>query len=194
MEAPAQEPAGGQSGGRGGAAAGTGGSAAGGAGGKAGAGGAASTSLKLEYATSSPTATIFGVRITNVGPATPLISVIRARYYFSDDSTNKMNGATLDSATWHLAGGGDVDVRSAGGCAVLSTFPATATFSYADIGCSLTSPLNANDMLTFTLHFDPTTQAAANDYSYLATAGTFQTNGRMLLLQNGLIVSGTPPF
>ena len=77
---------------------------------------------------------------------------------------------------------------------MLSTFPAAPASAYADVGCALTSPLNAGDSLTFTIHFDPSNQAAANDYSYLATGGAFQANPRMLLLQNGLIVSGAAPF
>ena len=181
--------------------AGSGGSNAGSGGGTAGAGvagsgGGPSTTLKLEYATSSATATTYSVRITNSGPATPLLSTIKARYFFSDDSANKMNGATLDSATWQLSGGGSVDLRATGGCAVISTFPAppmSSISSYADVGCALASPLNANDTVTFTIHFDPAIQTAGNDYSYLPTAGAFQANGHMLLLQNGLIVAGTPP-
>jgi hypothetical protein len=176
---------------------GTGGSpAAGGAGGSSSVGGAGGTvsTLALTYATSSATATVFAIRIANAGPATPLISTIKARYFFSDDSTNKMNAATLDSATWHLSSGNDVDLRGSGGCAVISTYPAAPASAYADVGCALTAPLNANDSLTFSIHFDPASQAAANDYSYLATGGAFQPNPHMLLLQNGLIVSGTAPF
>jgi hypothetical protein len=173
----------------------TGGSGAGGLAGASGSGGATTPTLKLEYATASAVATTFAVRITNLGPSTPLISTIKARYYFTDDSANKMNGALVDSASWHLAAtGNDVDVRVSGGCAVISTFPSPPASSYADIGCGLTSPLNANDTLTFTVHFDPNTQAAANDYSYLATAGTFQANLHMALFQNGQLVSGTAPF
>jgi hypothetical protein len=193
--------AGGSTGLAGGAAgAGTGGAggvpAAGGSGGAPAAGGAggAATTLALTYATSSATATVFAIRIANAGPATPLISTIRARYFFSDDSTNKMNAATLDSATWHLSTGNDVDLRASGGCAVISTYPAAPASAYADVGCALTAPLNASDSLTFSIHFDPNSQAAANDYSYLPTGGAFQPNPHMLLLQNGLIVSGTAPF
>jgi hypothetical protein len=186
--------AGGGTGGGAGVATGGGGAAGRGGSGPGGSGGAAASTLKLEYASASAAATTFAVRITNLGPSTPLISVIRARYYFTDDSTNKMNGAAIDSATWHLSAGSDVDIRSTGGCAVISTFPAAPASAYADIGCSLTSPINANDTLTFAVHFDADTQAAANDYSYLATAGAFQANPHMLLILNGQIVSGTPTF
>jgi hypothetical protein len=186
---------GGSTAGAGGAAGKGGGTAGAGGGTAAGGAGGSSTTLALTYATSSAAATVYAVRITNAGPATPLISTIKARYYFSDDSTNRMNAAILDSATWHLAAGGnDVDLRGSGGCAVLSTFPAAPASAYADVGCSLTAPLNAGDTLTFTIHFDVSSQAAANDYSYLATGGAFQPNPHMLLLQNGLVVSGSAPF
>jgi hypothetical protein len=213
------------SGGRGGGAAGTGGGAgaAGGTGGASGSGGSGgrggssgttgaggtgtggtggtvSSSLKLEYQNSSATATTFGVRLTNLGPSTPLISAIKVRYYFHDDSTNGDGGAIGDAtpmitaASWKLAASPTpIDLRQTPGCSITASFPAAPKSAYVDFGCGLTSPVNAQDTITFAITITPSLQLASNDYSYADTGGAFVANDHLLVLLNGVVQSGTPP-
>ena len=188
--------AGGSSGSGGTGVAGSGGAAGrGGTTGAAGTGGTTSSSLKLEYQNSSATATQFAVRLTNNGPSTPLISAIKVRYYFRDD-TSPTRDATpaVSAATWKLGGTTTmIDLRMAPGCSTTATFATPPQSSYVDFGCGLTSPMNAQDTITFSIVVNPTTQVASNDYSYADTAGAFAANDRLLVLVNGVVQSGTPP-
>ena len=172
-----------------GSAAGAGGRGGGGA--TAGTGGAPTSGLKLEYSTASASATNFDVRITNLGPGTTLIAAIKFRYYFRDESA----GATttlVDLARWTVSNPpAMIDLRSSG-CSVNSSIRPATMPSYTDIGCNLASPLGVNDFLSFTVH-DSATQDPTNDYSDLATGGTLTPNDHMLLLVNGVVVSGTAP-
>jgi hypothetical protein len=187
--------------GSGGARGGSGGSAgtggvAGGSGGSGGGGtgGTNSSSLRLEYQNSSSTATAFSVRLTNVGPATPLISAIKVRYYFRDDTTNHDATPLVTVATWKLAGATTmIDLRQSPGCATSTSFATPPQSSYVDFGCAWTSPMSAQDVITFTLALNPSTQLASNDYSYADTAGAFTPNDHLLLLLNGLTVAGIAP-
>jgi len=152
-----------------------------------------SSSLKLEYQNSSATATTFAVRLTNNGPATPLISAIKIRYYFRDDATRDAT-PMVTAATWKLGGTTTmIDLRMAPGCSTAATFATPPQSSYLDFGCGLTSPMNAQDTITFSVAVNPATQLAANDYSYADTAGAFVANDRLLVLLNGVVQSGTPP-
>ena len=49
----------------------------------------------------------------------------------------------------------------------------------------------AGDVLSFSLQFDPA-QNPANDYSFIDTAGALVANDHILVMVNGLVVSGTP--
>jgi hypothetical protein len=185
---------GGARGGSGGSA-GTGGmaGASGGSGG-GGTGGTNSSSLRLEYQNSSSTTTAFSVRLTNVGPATPLISTIKVRYYFRDDTTNHDATPLVTVATWKLAGVTTmIDLRQSPGCATSTSFATPPQSSYVDFGCAWPSPMNVQDVITFTLALNPSTQLASNDYSYADTAGAFTPNDHLLLLLNGLTVAGIAP-
>ena len=53
--------------------------------------------------------------------------------------------------------------------------------------------MNVQDVITFTLALNPSTQLASNDYSYADTAGAFTPNDHLLLLLNGLTVAGIAP-
>jgi len=189
---------GGAAGGGAAGSSGTGGSAGAsgttGAGGTGGSGGTNSSSLRLEYQNSSSTATTFGVRLTNVGPAMPLISAIKVRYYFRDDSTNRDATPQVTAASWKLAGTSTtINLLLAPGCGATIGFATPPQSSYADYGCNITSPMNANDTITFTLAINPATQLASNDYSYADTAGAFAPNEHLLILLNGVTVAGTAP-
>jgi hypothetical protein len=143
---------------------------------------------------SSATATTFSVRLTNAGPATPLISAIKIRYYFRDDSTNRDATPSVTAATWKLAGTSSmIDLRMAPGCSTVAGFATPPQSSYVDFGCSLTSPMNAQDTITFAVAVNPTTQLASNDYSYADTSGAFAPNDHLLILLNGVTVAGTAP-
>ena len=167
--------------------------ASGGTGG-GGTGGTNSSSLRLEYQNSSSTTTTFSVRLTNVGPATPLISTIKVRYYFRDDTTNHDATPLVTVATWKLAAATTmIDLRQSPGCATSTSFATPPQSSYVDFGCAWPSPMNAQDVITFTLALNPSTQLAANDYSYADTAGAFAPNDHLLLLLNGLTVAGIAP-
>jgi hypothetical protein len=177
-------------GGAGGGSGGTGGVA----GSSGGGGGTNSSSLRLEYQNSSSTMTAFSVRLTNAGPATPLISVIKVRYYFRDDTTNRDATPLMTAATWKLASATTmIDLRQSPGCSMSTSFATPPQSSYVDFGCAWTSPMNAQDVITFTLTLNPSTQLASNDYSYADTAGAFTPNDHLLLLLNGLTVAGTAP-
>jgi len=184
----------GGAGGSGGAAgaAGSGGASAG-ASGTTGAGGTSTSSLRLEYQNSSSTATTFAVRLTNVGPAMPLISAIKVRYYFRDDSTNRNATPQVKTALWNIAGTSTPINLQSSGCLATIGFATPPQSSYADYGCTITAPMNANDTITFTLAIDPATQLASNDYSYADTAGAFAANDHLLILLNGVTVAGTAP-
>jgi hypothetical protein len=186
-------------GGAGGSAGATGGAGAGG-GGRGGAGGATggtggttTSSLKLEYQNDSSTATAFSIRLTNLGPSMPLISAIKLRYYFSDDSTNGNATAMVTAARWEIANPAtSINLRMGTGCSIVATFPATRS-AYVDFGCSLTSPMNAQDAITMTVTIDPALQIPTNDYSFINTSGALAPNDHMLVLLNGVVVAGTPP-
>jgi hypothetical protein len=179
------------SGGAAGARGGSGG--AGGATGTAGTGGA--SGIRLEYQNSSATNTTFSVRLTNLGPATPLISVIKVRYYFRDDDSPNHDAAPLVAvAQWKLAGTTTtIDLRMTPGCTTATTYATPPLSSYVDFGCAWTAPMGVQDVITFTLALNPPSQLAANDYSYADTAGAFAPNDHLLVLVNGSVQSGTPP-
>jgi hypothetical protein len=184
----------GSAGGRGGSGGAGGGSAGRGGGGPGGTGGMTGSDLRLEYMNSSSTATSFSVRITNAGPSTPLISAIKIRYYFRDDTTNRQATPMVLDATWRIAStSGTIDLRMTPGCAIVATFATAPQSSYVDADCPMPSPLNAQDTITMTIAIDPPAQIASNDYSYANTAGAFVPNDRMLVLLNGVVVAGTPP-
>jgi len=167
---------------------------AGSSGGGGATGGTNSSSLRLEYQNSSSTTTAFSVRLTNVGPATPLISTIKVRYYFRDDTTNRDATPLITVATWKLASATTmIDLRQSPGCSTSASFATPPQSSYVDFGCAWTSPMNAQDVITFTLALNPSTQLASNDYSYADTAGAFTPNDHLLLLLNGLTVAGIAP-
>jgi len=191
-------------GGRGGAAGGTGGSTGGaagsaGAGGRGGTGGAAggtggsSSTLKLEYQNDSSTATAFSIRLTNLGPTMPNISALKFRYYFSDDSTNGNATAMVTAAHWEIASPAtSINLRTGTGCSITATFPATKS-AYVDFGCSLPSPMNAQDAITMSITIDPSLQLPTNDYSFMNTNGALAPNDHILVLLNSVVVAGTPP-
>ena len=191
-------------GGRGGAAGGTGGSTGGaagsaGAGGRGGTGGAAggtggsSSTLKLEYQNDSSTATAFSIRLTNLGPTMPNISALKFRYYFSDDSTNGNATAMVTAAHWEIASPAtSINLRTGTGCSITATFPATKS-AYVDFGCSLPSPMNAQDAITVSITIDPSLQLPTNDYSFMNTNGALAPNDHILVLLNSVVVAGTPP-
>ena len=153
------------------------------------------STLRLEYMNSSSTATTFSVRLTNAGPATPLISAIKVRYYFRDDSTNRGRDADgRPPATWKIASpSATFNLRTGTGCSIVATFAPAPQNAYVDFGCSLPSPMIAQDTITMSITIDPATQLAANDYSYADTAGAFAPNDHILLLLNGVVVAGTAP-
>ena len=191
----------GGSGGAGGAAGATAGAGAGGGGrgGASGAGGGtggtagSSSSLKLEYMNDSSTATAFFIRLTNLGPSTPLISAIKVRYYFSDDSTNGNATPAVTGAHWEIASPPtSINLRTGTGCSIVATFPATKS-AYVDFGCTLTSPMNAQDDITMSVTIDPAVQVPTNDYSFMNTNGVLAPNDHMLVILNGVVVAGTPP-
>jgi len=191
-------------GGRGGAAGGTGGSTGGaagsaGAGGRGGTGGAAggtggsSSTLKLEYQNDSSTATAFSIRLTNLGPTMPNISALKFRYYFSDDSTNGNATAMVTAAHWEIASPAtSINLRTGTGCSITATFPATKS-AYVDFGCSLPSPMNAQDAITMSITIDLSLQLPTNDYSFMNTNGALAPNDHILVLLNSVVVAGTPP-
>jgi len=182
-------------GGRGGA----GGSAGAGAGGRGGTGGAtggtggSSSTLKLEYQNDSSTATAFSIRLTNLGPTMPNISALKFRYYFSDDSTNGNATAMVTAAHWEIASPAtSINLRTGTGCSITATFPATKS-AYVDFGCSLPSPMNAQDAITMSITIDPSLQLPTNDYSFMNTNGALAPNDHILVLLNSVVVAGTPP-
>ena len=101
----------------------------------------------------------------------------------------------MTAATWKLASATTmIDLRQSPGCSIVASFATPPQSSYVDFGCSLASPMNAQDTITFTLALDPSTQLAANDYSYADTAGAFAPNDHLLLLLNGVtVVRHAPP-
>ena len=123
----------------------------------------------------------------------PLISAIKVRYYWRDD-TMKMDATPMvTAATWQIANPStSINLRSNGGCSSVAFFTASLP-SYIDFGCNLGSPMNAQDTITISITVDPATQFPANDYSYADTAGAFVANDHLLLLLNGVVVAGTPP-
>jgi hypothetical protein len=181
----------GASGGKGGAAAGAGGTAgSGGTGGAGGGAGSNAPNLRFEYMNSSATATTFSLRVTNLGPSMPLISSLRARYYFSDDADRNAT-PMVTSAIWQIASPSTmINLRSTGGCGATAAF---TTPPHIDFGCYLGSPMNAQDTITISISVDPATQLAANDYSYADTAGAFAANDHLALFLNNVLQSGTPP-
>jgi len=186
-------------GGAGGATGGTGGSGGAGAGGRGGTGGAtggtggSSSTLKLEYQNDSSTATAFSIRLTNLGPTMPNISALKFRYYFSDDSTNGNATAMVTAAHWEIASPAtSINLRTGTGCSITATFPATKS-AYVDFGCSLPSPMNAQDAITMSITIDPSLQLPTNDYSFMNTNGALAPNDHILVLLNSVVVAGTPP-
>jgi hypothetical protein len=124
----------------------------------------------------------------------PLISAIKDRYYFRDDSSNRDATPQVTAAQWAIAGTSTpINLRNAPGCSATISFATPPQSSYADFGCGLTSPMNVNDTITFTISITPATQLASNDYSYADTAGAFAANEHLLILLNGLTVAGTAP-
>ena len=182
---------GGSAGAAGGAGAGSGGR--GGAGGATGGTGGSSSTLKLEYQNDSSTATAFSIRLTNLGPSMPNISAIKFRYYFSDDSTNGNATATVTAAHWEIASPTtSINLRTGTGCSIVATVPATKS-AYVDFGCSLPSPMNAQDAITMSITIDPALQIPTNDYSFINTGGALAPNDHILVLLNSVVVAGTPP-
>src|SRR5262245_48663722 len=170
----------------------------GGSGGRGGSGsggtGGASSGLRLEYMNSSSAATNFSARLTNDGPSTPLISAIKVRYYFQDDTTNMNASPMVLAATWKIAGTSTmIDLRMTPGCAAVATWENAPRRSYVDATCPLPSPLGVSDTITMAIAIDPPAQIASNDYSYADTAGAFVPNDHLLILLNGVVVAGTPP-
>jgi hypothetical protein len=124
----------------------------------------------------------------------PLISAIKVRYYFLDDTTNRNATPMVTAATWQIANPATmINLRQGTGCSIAATFVNPPQSSYVDFGCTLGSPMNAQDTVTFAISIDPATQVASNDYSYADTAGAFVANDRLLILLNGVVVAGTPP-
>jgi hypothetical protein len=182
---------GGSAGSAGGAGAGAGGR--GGTGGATGGTGGSSSTLKLEYQNDSSTMTAFSIRLTNLGPSTPNISAIRFRYYFSDDSTNGNATEAVTAAHWEIASPAtSINLRTGTGCSITATFPATKS-AYIDFGCSLPSPMNAQDAITMSITIDPALQIPINDYSFMNTNGALAPNDHILVLLNSVVVAGTPP-
>jgi hypothetical protein len=164
----------------------------GGTGGAGGTGGTNAPNLRFEYMNSSSTATMFSLRVTNLGPSMPLISSLRARYYFSDDADRNAT-PMVTSAIWQIASPSTMINLRSNGCSADATFIMTPPKnSYIDIGCFLASPMNAQDTVTISVSVDPTTQLAGNDYSYADTAGAFAANDHVMLFVNGVATSGTP--
>ena len=173
--------------------AGTAGSGGSGGSGTAGAGGS-SSGLRLEYQNSSSGTTMFSVRITNDGPSTPLISVIKVRYYFRDDSTNRDATPMVLDAKWKIASpSATIDLRMGTGCGVVTSFATPPANSYFEVDCATPSPMLVGDTITMSLATSPLTQLASNDYSYADTAGAFAPNTRLLVILNGVVVAGTAP-
>ena len=76
---------------------------------------------------SSATATAFSVRVTNMGPAMPVISAIYVRYYFRNDSTTMDATPTVTAATWQIASPSTmINLRSTGGCSIRHSAPQCA--------------------------------------------------------------------
>ena len=176
---------------------GRGGRAAGG--GAAGAGGATlPANVILESMTSSTTATSFSARLTNTGPTTPLISAIKIRYYFVDDSGDHTATPAITSASWKIASPPTtINLASTGGgCATLTTFASAPTRnSYVDFGCALDVAAGVGDTITIAMTIDPAAQVPTNDYSYLppVSVSQFVANDHMLAMVSGVVVAGTPP-
>lgn len=146
--------------------------------------------------TTSTTATSFSARLTNTGPTTPLISAIKIRYYFLDDSTNQSATPLITSASWRIASPPTtINLASTGGCTALTTYATAPRNSYVDFGCALTSPMAAGDTITIAMTIDPAAQIPTNDYSYLppVSVSQFVANDHMLAMVNGVVVAGTPP-
>ena len=147
--------------------------------------------------TTATTATSFSARLTNVGPTTPLISAIKIRYYFLDDSGDHTATPAIMSASWKIASPATtINLASSGGCMTLTTFASAPTGnSYVDFGCALTSPMAAGDTITIALTIGPSAQIPTNDYSYLppVSVSQFVANDHMLATVNGVVVAGTPP-
>ena len=100
----------------------------------------------------------------------------------------------VTAAQWQIASTSSmINLRSTGGCSVVAGFVDRPQFSYVDFGCSLGSPMNVQDTITFSITIDPATQLAANDYSYANTGTAFMPNDHMLQILNGVVVAGTPP-
>jgi len=178
-------------------AAGAAGGAAGAAG-TAGAGGAALPAhVILETMTTATTATSFAARLTNVGPQSPLISAIKLRYYFIDDSGDHTATPAIMSASWKIASPPTtINLAGNGCCTTATTFTSTPTRnSYVDFGCALTSPMAPGDTMTIALTMGPAAQLPTNDYSYLPpiSSSQFVANDHMLATVNGVVVAGTPP-
>ena len=135
---------------------------------------------------------MFSVRLTNDGPATPVISAIKVRYYFRDDSTNRDATPMVLDAKWKIASpSSTIDLRMGTGCAIVTTFATAPQNSFFDVNCQMPSPLLVQDTITMSLANGPATQVASNDYSYADTAGAFAPNDHILLLLNGAVVAGT---
>jgi hypothetical protein len=147
--------------------------------------------LKLDYATTMTGAVNYEVRITNLGPGTPLISAIKFRYYFLDESTGTTT-TLIDSAKWTIANPAMTINVPGSGCSTSTSVRPPPMTSYVDVGCNLASPIAAGDYLTFLVR-DAATQNPTNDYSYLAGAATLTANAKMLITLNGTVVWGTAP-
>ena len=133
------------------------------------------------------------MRLTNVGTATPLISAIKVRYYFVDDSPDRTAVAAVTSARWQIANQPTSMNIAQSGCSVITTFATAPRNSYVDVGCAQASPFNSQDTITIAMTIDPATQLPTNDYSYIATGGVLTPNDHMLLIISGVVVAGTPP-
>jgi hypothetical protein len=137
--------------------------------------------------------TTFDLRLTNSGPSTPLVSAIKLRYYFTDDSGNGTMNVVFDLARWTIASSPTpINLAMSPGCSATGNIRLVPTTSYTDFNCGLSSPLGVGDVIDFTIRFNTTLQTASNDYSYLDTGGVLMPNPHMLVLVNGVVVAGTP--
>ena len=130
--------------------------------------------------------------LDNAGPDTPLVSAIKVRYYFSDDSDAGVTDTTIAVARLTIPNAQPINLLSTGGCGIVTMIHVSPKSSTLDIGCSLSTPVTAGDGLAFTIHLNSAAQSATNDYSFLDTGGTLMANPHIVVLVNGAEVLGTP--
>jgi hypothetical protein len=127
-----------------------------------------------------------------VGPDTPLVSAIKVRYYFSDDSDAGVTDTTIAAAQLMIPGATPIDLLRNGGCGTVTTIHVPPKSSTLDIECMLATPLTAGAVIAFTVHFNSTAQNATDDYSFLDTGGMFLANMHIVVLVNSAVVLGIP--